>query len=434
MIPKKINIITLGCSKNLVDSEYLLKQLEINGFDVHHDAQGFDFDIVLINTCGFIDDAKEESINTILNYVKAKNHKKIKKLYVFGCLAERYKDELTINIPEVDMYFGVYQEEKILNQLNIINVKLPFSERKLTQSGHFAYLKISEGCNRKCAFCAIPLIKGKYKSRPVSEIIKEAEILAKNGVKEIILIAQDLTYYGYDLENKSLLTDLVKQLSEIDNIKWIRLHYAYPAKFPKDIILLMKITPKICRYIDIPIQHISDPILKSMKRGINKKQTIELLYYIRSEIPDITIRTTVLVGFPGETKEDFDELKKFIKQFKFDRLGVFKYSDEENTAAFEMNDKITESVKNSRFNQIMKIQNKISLNLNLEKIGKVFQVIIDRKEGEFYIGRTEHDSPEVDNEVLIKDENLIIGDYYMILITDASDYDLTGKIINNKII
>lgn len=429
MSKKKINLITLGCSKNLVDSEYILKQLEINGYEIYHDAPGYDFDIVLINTCGFIGDAKEESINTILNYVEAKEQKKIKKLYVFGCLAERYKEELSINIPEVDMYFGVYQEENILNELNIINVPKPFTERKLTQPGHFAYLKIAEGCNRKCAFCAIPLIKGRYKSRPVSVIVKEAKILAENGVKEIILIAQDLTYYGYDISKKFMLASLVEKLSEIKNIQWIRLHYAYPAKFPKDLIHIMKTNPKVCKYLDIPIQHISDHMLKAMKRNISKKQILDLLVFIKNEIPDIALRTTVLTGFPGETKEDFEELKDFIRQIKFDRLGVFKYSDEESTPAFYLNDKIRENVKTSRYNQLMEIQKKISLNLNLAKTGKKFTVIIDRKEDEFYIGRTEHDSPEVDNEVFIAEKNLRIGEFYQVIISEATDYDIFGKII-----
>jgi len=405
-IPNKVNVITLGCSKNLVDSEYLLKQLSANGFKVVHDSNSPDCDIIVINTCGFINDAKQESIETILQFEVLKKQNKIKKLFVFGCLSERYKEELTKEIPNVDQYFGVYDLKELIESIGANYKEELLGERLITTPKHYAYLKISEGCDRGCSFCAIPLIKGKHVSKAIPDLIKEAEQLVKNGAKEIILIAQDLSYYGYDIYKKPKLAELLDQLSEIKGLKWLRLHYAYPAKFPKEVLLVMKSKTNICNYLDIPFQHISDKILKLMRRGNTRKQTYDLIDAFKKHIPDMAIRTTLLVGHPGETDEDFKELLDFVRYAKFDRLGVFTYSEEENTySAINYTDDIPFSIKQSRMNEIMEVQRQISNELNSKKIGKIFKTIIDRKEGGFYIGRTEYDSPEVDNEVLIETEN-----------------------------
>ena len=429
-IPNKVNVITLGCSKNLVDSEYLLKQLSANGFKVVHDSNSPDCDIIVINTCGFINDAKQESIETILQFEVLKKQNKIKKLFVFGCLSERYKEELTKEIPNVDQYFGVYDLKELIESIGANYKEELLGERLITTPKHYAYLKISEGCDRGCSFCAIPLIKGKHVSKAIPDLIKEAEQLVKNGAKEIILIAQDLSYYGYDIYKKPKLAELLDQLSEIKGLKWLRLHYAYPAKFPKEVLLVMKSKTNICNYLDIPFQHISDKILKLMRRGNTRKQTYDLIDAFKKHIPDMAIRTTLLVGHPGETDEDFKELLDFVRYAKFDRLGVFTYSEEENTySAINYTDDIPFSIKQSRMNEIMEVQRQISNELNSKKIGKIFKTIIDRKEGGFYIGRTEYDSPEVDNEVLIETENkLKIGQFYNARITKADDFDLYASI------
>jgi len=431
-IHNKVNIITLGCSKNLVDSEYLMKQLAENGYHVTHDSNALDANIVIINTCGFVNDAKQESIDTILQFEELKKNKKIDKLFVFGCLSERYKEELIKEIPQVDKFFGVYNLKEIIENLGAHYKSELVGERVVTTPKHYAYLKISEGCDRTCSFCAIPLIKGNHKSRTIEEIIHEAEFLVKNGAKEIILIAQDLSYYGIDIYKKIKLAELVTKLTEVKGIEWLRLHYTYPSKFPQDVISIIKSKTNICKYIDIPVQHISDNMLKLMRRGINKQQTYDLIAKLREEIPGLALRTTILVGHPGETEEDFNELVEFVKYVKFDRLGVFTYSDEENTySAIHYKDNIPAEIKQSRMDEIMNIQQGISNEINQSKIGKSFKIIIDRKEGEFYIGRTEHDSPDVDNEVLIQTNvKLKIGNFYTAKITKSEEFDLYGEIIN----
>ncbi len=427
---KKVNIITLGCSKNLVDSESLMKQLELNGYKVVHDSNERS-EIVVVNTCGFINDAKQESIETILQFEDLRSNKKIEKLIVFGCLSERYQKELEKEIPVVDQYFGVYNLKELVESIGGHYKEELVGERYLTTPKHYAYLKISEGCDRTCSFCAIPLIKGKHRSRKMEELVSEAEFLVKQGAKEIILIAQDLSYYGLDLYKKPKLGELIKNLSDIKGLKWLRLHYTFPAKFPKDVIEVMKSKSNICKYLDIPVQHVSDKLLKNMRRGITKKQTYELIEYFRKEIPDMALRTTLLVGHPGETDKDFNELVKFVKFAQFERLGVFTYSEEENTySAKNFQDDIPFSIKQSRMDEIMEIQREISNDLNNKKVGRVFNVIIDRKEGDHYIGRTEFDSPDVDNEVIVKSPNkkLRTGSFYHVRITSADDFDLTGKI------
>lgn len=428
---KKVNVITLGCSKNLVDSESLLRQLESNGFKVFHDSNE-PSEIVIINTCGFINDAKQESIETILSFEDLRNQNKIEKLFVFGCLSERYKKELEQEIPVVDKYFGVYDLEELVESIGGHYKKELVGERMLTTPKHYAYLKISEGCDRTCSFCAIPLIKGKHKSRPIEELVKETEYLVKQGVKEIILIAQDLSYYGLDIYKENKLAELVNTLSDIKGVKWIRLHYTFPANFPKDVIQVMKSKKNVCKYIDIPVQHISSKILKDMRRNITKEQTYELIRYFRKEIPDMTLRTTLLVGHPGETDEEFNELIEFIKEVKFERLGVFTYSEEENTySAINFKDDIPASIKQARMDELMDIQRDISNELNTNKIGKSYKVLIDRIEGEYFIGRTEFDSPEVDNEVVIKSPNkkLKVGEFYNVKIKSADDFDLHAEIL-----
>ena len=428
-IQEKINIITLGCSKNLVDSENLMGQLKINNFDVVHDSDE-DADIVIINTCGFIDDAKEESINTILQAVKDKSQGFLKKVYVMGCLSERYKTNLENEISDVDGFFGVSELSEIIEELGGKYKNELIGERSLTTPSHYAYLKISEGCNRNCSFCAIPLIRGKHISKSVETIIKEANILAGKGVKELILIAQDLTYYGLDLYKERKLAFLLEELVKIKSIKWIRLHYTYPSGFPEDVIEVIAKYDKICNYIDIPLQHISDNLLKSMKRNITGQQTKNLINKIRAKIPDSAVRTTLISGYPGETENDFEDLKEFIKEFRFERLGVFTYSHEEDTSAFELIDDVPAQTKQDRADEIMMIQQDISREINSNKIGKIFKVVIDNVEGDYYIGRTQFDSPEVDNEVLINFDNLHkIGEFYKVIITSAEDYDLLAKFI-----
>jgi len=427
---KKVNVITLGCSKNLVDSESLLRQLESNGFKVVHDSNT-PSEIVIINTCGFINDAKQESIETILSFEELRNSNKIEKLYVFGCLSERYKDELEKEIPIVDKYFGTYDLKELVESIGGHYKEELLGERMLTTPKHYAYLKISEGCDRTCSFCAIPLIKGKHKSRPIEDLVKEAEFLVNKGVKEVILIAQDLSYYGIDIYKQNKLAELIDKLSDIKGLKWLRLHYTFPAKFPMEIIEVMKSKDNICKYLDIPIQHVSNKLLQDMRRGITKEQTYDLINYFRKEIPEMALRTTLLVGHPGETDEDFNELIDFIKFVKFERLGVFTYSEEENTySAINFTDDIPSSIKQARMEELMEVQREISMSLNTNKIGKSYKVLIDRIEGDYFIGRTEFDSPDVDNEVIIKstDKKLKVGSFYNVKIKSAEDFDLIGEL------
>jgi ribosomal protein S12 methylthiotransferase len=428
MINKKINIVTLGCSKNVVDSEKLLKQLNAGGYDVIYDSDDTSASTVVINTCGFIRDAKEESVDTILRFVKAKEAGRIKNLYVMGCLSERYMDALKNEIPEVKKYFGVNNMSDVLNEMGVKLREDLLTERKITGPGHYAYLKVSEGCNRTCAFCAIPAIRGKYISRPIEELFEEASKLAESGVKEIILIAQDLSFYGLDLYKKQALADLVKQLLKIDSLEWIRLHYLYPANFPMDLIPLIRDNARICRYIDIPIQHITDNMLGLMRRSHDRRETENVLNLIRKEIPGAIIRTTLIAGHPGETEEDYLELRNYISTFKFDRLGVFAYSHEEDTYAYmNYNDEVPEEVKEARVAELMELQQDVSAELNEKLLGQILKVVIDRKENEYYAGRTEFDSPEVDQEVLIPAEyNLKPGNFYNIKITGSADFDLYG--------
>ncbi len=422
----KVNVITLGCSKNIFDSEVLMGQLKANNFNVEHESDNSDASIVIINTCGFIENAKQESINTILEYARAKEKGLLDKLYVTGCLSERYKPELALEIPDVDEYFGTNDLPRLLKTLNADYKHELIGERVLTTPVHYAYFKISEGCDRPCSFCAIPIMRGSHVSIPVKQLIQQAKSLAKNGTKELILIAQDLTYYGLDIYKKRNLSELLLKLSEVDGIEWIRLHYAFPTGFPLDILDVMKQSDKICNYLDMPLQHINDRILNSMLRGTTKKRTNDLMKRIRDKVPGIAIRTTLITGYPGETKEEFEELKDWVKEMQFERLGVFTYSHEENTRAFNLVDDIPERVKKQRADSIMKIQSKISLKHNQKLIGKTLKVLIDRKEGKNFIGRTEYDSPEVDNEVLI-DANqhyLRIGNFVNVKITEANEYDL----------
>jgi len=429
-LKKSVNIITLGCSKNLVDSEFILKQLEANDYTVKYDSDD-KTDVVILNTCGFINDAKEESIESILNYVNAKKAGLLDKLYVIGCLSERYKEELQRDIPEVDKYFGVNNYEEIVKGINADYKKELVGERVITTPKHYAYLKISDGCDRTCSFCAIPLIRGKHISKRIEALVAEAKYLASKGVKELILIAQDLSYYGLDIYKEQKLAELVEKLSEIENIEWIRLHYFYPANFPYNIIDVIKNNPKVCKYIDIALQHISDNMLSKMKRNITKEKTLKLIDDIRTAIPDIHIRTTILTGHPSETEQDFNELIEFVTNSRFERLGTFTYSEEENTyAGDEYTDDVPDDVKAERAEQIMEIQQNISAQINADKIGKTLKVIIDKTENNYFIGRTEYDSADVDNEVIIKtDKKLEIGKFYNIKITEASDFDLIGVVI-----
>ncbi len=435
MIYKKkpvINIITLGCSKNVVDSEFLMKQLDANEIQFVYDSDSEKAKTVIINTCGFISDAKQESIDTILRFTKAKQEGRINKLYVMGCLSEKYKEELEVNIHGVDGYFGTNDITAILNALGADYKKELIGERILTTPKHYAYLKISEGCDRTCAFCAIPQMRGNHKSKSIELIIKEAESLVNKGVKELILIAQDLTYYGIDLYNKQRLPDLLKHLSDVKGIKWIRLHYAYPAGFPMEIVSVIRERSNICKYLDIPFQHINNGILARMKRGVNRNQIYELIEYLRNEIPGIALRTTLMVGYPGEGNKEFEELTKFVRRVKFDRLGVFAYSEEADTwSALNLRNTVPEKIKKNRADIIMKEQMYISKSLNNNKIGKLFKVIVDRREGDNYICRSEFDSPEVDNEVLVsqKGVKLNIGEFYTVKISAADDYDLYGEVV-----
>lgn len=426
----KVNVITLGCSKNLFDSEVTMTQLKANGFEVEHESEQNDAAIVIINTCGFIDNAKQESIDTILRYADAKKEGLVDKLYVTGCLSERYKDNLEEEIKDVDAFFGTRELPKLLKTLNADYKHELIGERIITTPSHYAYLKISEGCDRPCSFCAIPLMRGKHISTPIEQLVTQAENLAKQGVKELILIAQELTFYGLDIYKERKLSALLEELCKVEGIEWIRLHYAYPTGFPMEVIETMKNNPKICNYLDIPLQHASNNMLKAMRRGTTRENTTKLVKDIRKLIPGITIRTTFIVGFPGETKEDIEEMKDWVKEMQFDRLGVFTYSHEENTHAFALKDDVSEKEKNRRAAEVMELQQGISLALNEAKVGKTFKVLFDRVEGDYFVGRTEFDSPEVDNEVLVeKASNFVrLGDFAMVKITDADDFDLFGVI------
>ncbi len=426
----RVNVITLGCSKNMVDSEILMHQLKENKFDVIHDSEE-DANIIIINTCGFIDRAKEESINTILQYAEEKMEGNIEKLYVTGCLSERYKSDLEREIPEVDAYFGTMELPALLEKLEADYKQDLIGERMLLTPPHYAYLKISEGCNRTCSFCAIPLMRGKHISRTIESLVAETKNLAKNGVKEIMLIAQELTYYGLDIYKKRALSELLEALNGVEGIEWIRLHYAYPSKFPTEVFDSIQALPKVCKYLDMPLQHISDNVLKNMRRQISKAETTDLIRIAREKVPGIALRTTFLVGFPGETEEDFRELLSFVKEMRFERVGVFQYSHEENTSAHEMEDDVPAEIKEERTNRLMELQREISAELNQDKIGNKMRVLIDRKESRYFVGRSEFDSPEVDNEVLIeakKDTYLRIGDFANVSIIDSTEYDLFAEL------
>lgn len=425
---KKINIVTLGCSKNVYDSEVLMGQLEANGKQVVHEEKG---DVVVINTCGFIDNAKEESINTILEYVDLKNQGVVEKVFVTGCLSERYKPDLIREIPDVDQYFGTRDLPILLKHLGADYKHELVGERLTTTPKHYAYLKISEGCDRPCSFCAIPLMRGGHISTPIEKLVIEAQKLAKKGVKELILIAQDLTFYGLDIYKKRALGELLQELIKVDGIEWIRLHYAFPTGFPEDVLDIIRTEPKICNYIDIPLQHINTELLKAMKRGTTFEKTNALLDKFREKVPDMAIRTTLIVGFPGETEERFEELKQWVRDQRFDRLGCFTYSHEENTTAYVLEDNIPDEVKQKRVEEIMEIQQQISWEKNQAKVGKIFKCIFDRKEGDYFVGRTEYDSPDVDNTVLVsaKDVYISIGEFANVKITSAEDYDLIGELV-----
>ena len=426
-IKNKINVITLGCSKNIYDSEVLISHLKNGGKDVSSEKDG---NIVVINTCGFINKAKEESINTILKNVRRKQIGEIDKVFVTGCLSERYKEDLIKNIPEVDQYFGTNDLPQLLERLKVDYKYSLLGEKQRITPRHYSYLKISEGCDRPCSFCAIPLMRGSHKSKTIEELIFEAKNLAQNGVKEIILIAQDLTYYGIDIYKRRVLDVLLSKLCQVDGIEWIRLHYAFPNGFPVDVLEVINSEPKICNYIDIPLQHISNKILKSMKRGASMEKINDLLQMFRDKVPEIAIRTTLIVGYPGETNEDYELLKEWVKNTKFDRLGCFKYSHEENTGAYKLIDDVPQKIKNERLNEIMEIQSQISWELNQKKIGKKFKVLIDRKRGNYYVGRTQYDSPDIDNEVLIQANTnfLRVGEFFDVKIIEASDFDLYAEV------
>ncbi|MBT4881244.1 30S ribosomal protein S12 methylthiotransferase RimO [Flavobacteriales bacterium] len=428
----KINVITLGCSKNVYDSEVLMGQLAANKMEVEHESEKDDANIVVINTCGFIDNAKEESINTILEQAERKEAGSIDKLYVTGCLSERYKPDLEKEITNVDQYFGTTDLPKLLKVLGADYKHELLGERLTTTPKHYAYLKIAEGCDRPCSFCAIPLMRGKHKSTPIEQLVIEAKNLAKNGVKELILIAQDLTFYGLDIYKKRRLADLLTELSKVEGIEWIRLHYAFPTGFPQDVLDVIRDNDKVCNYIDIPLQHINDEILKSMKRGTSHQKTNDLLKAFREKVPNMAIRTSLIVGYPGETEERFQELKQWVQDTKFDRLGVFTYSHEENTSAHVLEDDVTDDVKKARQEEIMDLQTHISWELNQTKIGKTFKVLFDRKEGDYFIGRTEFDSPDVDNEVLVKatDTYIRMGDFANVEIEKTDHFDLYGVVVD----
>ena len=427
-----IDIITLGCSKNLVDSEKLMRQLEANGYKVTHDTEKPQGEIAVINTCGFIGDAKEESINMILEFCQAKEEGKLKKLYVMGCLSERYLNELKVEIPQVDKFYGKFNWNELLNDLGKVYHPEYAIERHLTTPKHFAYLKISEGCDRKCAYCAIPIITGRHVSRPMEEILDEVRLLVSEGVKEFQVIAQELTYYGVDLYKKQMLPELIDAMAKIPGVEWIRLHYAYPAKFPRELFRVMRENDNVCKYMDIALQHISDNMLTRMRRHVTKEETYRLIEEFRNEVPGIHLRTTLMVGYPGETEDDFEQLKEFVKIAKFDRMGAFAYSEEEGTYSAEnYEDDVPQEVKQKRLDELMALQQDISAELSHKKIGQTLKVVIDRKEGDYYIGRTEFDSPEVDPEVLIKYDGrkLVEGSFYNVVIEDADDFDLYGRIV-----
>ncbi len=428
----KVNVVTLGCSKNLVDSEVLMGQLKANKFDVEHEGEGDDHQIVIINTCGFVDNAKQESIDTILRYVEAKKEGAVEKVYVTGCLSERYKKDLEVEIPEVDAYFGTRELPKILKTLKADYKHELVGERLLTTPQHYAYFKISEGCDRPCSFCAIPLMRGKHVSVEMDELVNRAKTLATKGTKELLLIAQDLTYYGLDIYKKRELANLVSKLSEVEGIDWLRLHYAFPSGFPMEVLDVMKTKTNVCNYLDMPLQHISDNMLTSMRRGITKQKTIDLVNKIRDTVPGIALRTTLIAGYPGETEKDHEEMLRWVEESKFERLGIFTYSHEENTHAHLLKDDVSEKIKRKRADAVMAIQQEISYKLNQQKVGQIFKVLFDRKEGEYFIGRTEFDSPDVDNEVLVKavgDTYARIGDFATVKITEANDFDLYGELI-----
>jgi ribosomal protein S12 methylthiotransferase len=424
----RINVITLGCSKNVYDSEVLMGQLKASGKDVVHEEEG---NVVVINTCGFINNAKEESVNTILEYMQKKEDGEVDKVFVTGCLSERYKPDLQKEIPNVDQYFGTTELPALLKALGADYKHELIGERLTTTPKNYAYLKIAEGCDRPCSFCAIPIMRGKHKSTPIENLVIEAEKLAANGVKELILIAQDLTYYGLDIYKKRNLAELLENLVKVDGIEWIRLHYAFPTGFPMDVLDIMNREPKICNYLDIPLQHISDSILKSMRRGTTKAKTTKLLKAFRAEVPEMTIRTTLIVGYPGETQDDYETLREWVREMRFERLGCFTYSHEENTHAFNLEDDVPADVKMQRANEIMEIQSQISWELNQAKIGQEFKVVIDRKEGNYFVGRTEYDSPDVDNEVRIDatETYLKTGEFATIKIIEAEDFDLYGEVV-----
>ena len=427
----KVNVVTLGCSKNIFDSEVLMGQLKANNYEVEHESQSDDSSIVIINTCGFIDNAKQESIDTILQFVDAKENGLVDKVYVTGCLSERYRPELEKEIPNVDAWFGTRDLPRLLKTLKADYKHELIGERILTTPQHYAYLKISEGCDRPCSFCAIPIMRGKHISTPIDALVAQSKILAKNGTKELILIAQDSTYYGLDIYGKRNLEELLLKLSEVDGIDWIRLHYAFPSGFPAGILDVMRETPKICNYLDMPLQHITDNMLKSMKRGTTKQKTIDLVNMIRDKVPTITLRTTLIAGFPGETEKDHEEMLKWVEETRFDRLGVFNYSHEENTSAFLLNDDVPAIVKQQRAEAVMEVQQGISFEINQKKVGNTYKVLVDRKEGNYFVGRTEADSPEVDNEVLVEAKNdfVRIGDFANVKIDKAEEFDLYGKLI-----
>jgi ribosomal protein S12 methylthiotransferase len=427
----KVNVVTLGCSKNLVDSEVLMGQLKANKFDVEHEGEGDDHQIVIINTCGFVDNAKQESIDTILRYVEAKKEGAVEKVYVTGCLSERYKKDLEVEIPEVDAYFGTRELPKILKTLKADYKHELVGERLLTTPQHYAYFKISEGCDRPCSFCAIPLMRGGHVSVPIEELVTRAKALASKGTRELLMIAQDLTYYGLDIYKKRELAQLISKVSEVEGIDWIRLHYAFPSGFPMEVLDVMKEKSNVCKYLDMPLQHITDNMLTSMRRGITKQKTIDLVNKIRDKVPGIALRTTLIAGYPGETEKDHEEMLRWVEESRFERLGIFTYSHEENTHAHLLKDDVSEKVKRKRADAVMAVQQEISMQLNQQKIGQDFKVLIDRKEGEYYVGRTEFDSPDVDNEVLIKADNetyLRIGDFTHVNVYEASDFDLYGKV------
>lgn len=430
MDKKRIDVISLGCSKNLVDSERLLKQLELSGFQAFHNSDNVDGDIVIINTCGFIGDAKEESINTILTYAEAKNEGRIKELYVMGCLSERYRDDLLAEIPEIDRIYGKFDWVNIVSDIIKRNPAAMPYDRVITTPSHYTYLKIAEGCNRFCAFCAIPLITGRYKSRPIEEILEEVRILVGKGVNEFNVIAQDLSSYGLDIYKRLALPELIDRMAEIDGVKWIRLHYAYPSEFPYEILDVMARHSNVCNYLDIALQHINDDVLKNMRRHITKEETLALIRTIREKVPGIHIRTTLMVGFPGETEDAFNELKEFVREAKFERMGAFAYCEEDDTyAAKNFSDSIPQEVKESRLEEIMTIQEDVALESNQSKIGKTMTVVIDREEPDYFVGRTEFDSPEVDPEVLIdKDDRLTVGNFYDVEITDALPFELMARL------